>query len=58
VPQLRDSLINLDKPVFESDAKEEEALYKRSLEVCCSLAITSFTFLCDALISGGAKRSS
>jgi hypothetical protein len=36
VPQLRDSLLLLEKPTFDNDAKEEEALYKRSLEVCCS----------------------
>ena len=33
VPQLRDSLVNLEKPTFEDDAKEEAAMYKRSLEV-------------------------
>lgn len=33
VPQLRDSLLLLEKPKFDNDAKEEEALYKRSLEV-------------------------
>jgi len=33
VPQLRDSLLLLEKPKFDSEAKEEEALYKRSLEV-------------------------
>jgi hypothetical protein len=29
--------MNLDKPMFDVEAKEEEALYKRSLEVCCLL---------------------
>jgi hypothetical protein len=38
VPQLRDSLVNLEKRTFETDAKEEEAMYKRSLEVGCSRA--------------------
>ena len=33
VPQLRDSLINLVKPIFDVDSKEEKALYDRSLEV-------------------------
>jgi hypothetical protein len=63
VPQLRDSLINLEKRTFETDAKEEEAMYKRSLEVGCTRAtFAQFHLLLGVMKimrkTGGAKRIS
>jgi hypothetical protein len=42
VPQLRESLMKLEKPSFDDDTKEEAALYKRSLEVCPKIRIQPF----------------
>ena len=63
VPQLRDSLVNLEKRTFETDAKEEEAMYKRSLEVGCTRATFAQFHLLLGVIpimhkTGGAKRIS
>jgi hypothetical protein len=67
VPQLRDSLVNLEKRTFETDAKEDEAMYKRSLEVgahynCTRATFTQFYLLLGIMPimrkTGGANRIS
>jgi len=42
VPELRASLVNLEKPTFEDDAKEEAAM-------CAHHSFLLFFFLCNSL---------
>jgi hypothetical protein len=65
VPQLRDSLVNLEKRTFETDVHEDEAMYNRSLKVgahCTRATFAQFHLLLGVMPimrkTGGAKRIS